>query len=257
MSREVATILNQNTITDVSNYTWEERWSLSWSGYLNKLDSANSLSRSFSKGLWRKRWFLLRENIFVYYHQEMADVWAKQTPPSGFIDLREAIVRPSGHPNGFEIINPERTWQLEAKTRSQMGEVLNAIEQVQRHFASVPLVLPSSPLHGKELFKAGYLERRTNFGLSWTKNWIVLRAGSMYIQKNESSKFVIVSMPLHNAQIVEYKMDKFPNAFEVKSHRGHTEIFNTENDMALFEWVNAFIQQRVLIDEQMTSIVIN
>lgn len=257
MSRELATILKQNTVTEVEHYSWEDRWSKSWSGYLNKLDSANSLSRSLGGGLWRKRWFLLTENILVYYHHEMTDIWAKNDPPSGFIDLREATVRLSDHLNGFEIVNPERTWHLEAKNRDQLLEVMSAIEQVQRHFANVPVVLPSSPLHGKELTKSGYLERRTNFGLRWTRNWVVLKAGTMYWSSHEHSANALGSMPLHNAQILEYHSAKFPFAFEIKSHRGHVEAFNTDNDMMLFEWVNAVIQQKVLIEETMANIVLS
>ena len=255
LSREMELKLRQATIEEVDDYTWEERWGSSWSGFLNKLDSKKS---AFGGLLWRKRWFLLCENIFLYYHQEMFDIWAKDTPPSGFIDLREATVKMSPSiPNSFEIVNPERTWQLEAKTHEQLMEVIHAIEKVQAHFKNIPLVLDSSPLHGKELFKAGYLDRRTNFGLRWTRNWVVLRGGTMYWSHHDNSPTAIGSMPLNGAQINEYKSAQFPFAFEVKSHRGHSEVFNTEDDMKLFEWVNAVIQQRVMIDETMATIVLS
>lgn len=255
MSRELQLRLKQATIEDVEDYQWEDRWSNSWHGFLNKLDSKSSPLGGL---LWRKRWFLLRENILLYYHNEMTDIWAKDVPPSGFIDLREARLRLSPkHQHAFEIVNPERTWQLQASSREQMVEVVDAIEKVQLHFRDIPLVLPCSPLHGKELYKAGYLDRRTNFGLRWTRNWVVLRGGAMYWSSGEHSSTALGSMPLNGAEINEYKSAQFPNAFEVRSHRGHSEVFNTDGDMVLFEWVNAVIQQRVMIDETMATIILN
>jgi hypothetical protein len=257
VSRELALKLAQATVDQVEDYSWEDRWGASWKGYLLKLDSKKSALGALGGLIWRKRWFLLRENILLYYHHEMVDIWAKDVPPSGFIDLREAIVRLSNHLNSFEIVNPERTWQLQAKSREELLEVMGVIDRVQQHFRNVPLILPSSPLHGKDLFKAGYLERRTNFGLKWTRNWVVLRGGTMFWFRDEQSPAALGSMPLHHSEINEYKSTQFPFAFEVKSHRGHSEVFNTDNDMTLFEWVNALIQQRVFIDETMANIILS
>jgi len=236
----------------------------SMEGFLYKLDTSGVMKQ------WRKRWFSLQRTRLLYYKSAPK----KSTPPLGFISIIfatkiGAILQEKKRKPIFEIVTPEKTYQLQATSTDLMIDWVCALKEAKDRFDAPKDKLPDqddkmytvggaevksergivlSPLMDNS--KSGTLEVLVNG--KYKKRFFELKGG---ILSEHNDGKIVSNVPLYGCAFEKSKSSK-KFCFEIStpgSSRGGI-LLKAESEEEMLEWLSVLQLQKVCIENTLSGV---
>uniref|UniRef100_A0A3P9A8M8 PDZ and pleckstrin homology domains 1 n=1 Tax=Esox lucius TaxID=8010 RepID=A0A3P9A8M8_ESOLU len=215
-------------------------------GYLHK-----RTQKGLIKG-WRRRWFVLRHDSYLYYYRHKKDEGRKRALSSFKLEGAEVKGDPSlGKPFVFKCcpLLANRAYHFSATSNLEMKRWLDAMERavhpitqnhvwvdVTRHNASLP------PLAVKNPECLGLLHQidRNNKD-AWVQHYCILKDGCLYFYAGIRSTHALGGIYLHGYTIRDQPLGSKKSTIELKppSNEFKTFYLCAENPAENKRWISA------------------